>query len=209
MVIYENHRKKLGEHLQIHDLIFVQEVSPAQFGEVYAVKDRNNNLYALKTLSKAELADFDVQKYIAEEKRVLMQVAFPFIIQIVKTLSDHEMLYYLLEFVEGVDLFEVLKDIGLLSTFDCQFYVANIILILEYLHGSHIMARDVKPENFMVDSKGYLKLVNLSTAKILKPDQASRTNTIISTPHYMAPEIIIGKGYNHLVDLWSLGVCLF
>lgn len=61
----------------------------------------------------------------------------------------------------------------------------------------------------MVDSKGYLKLVNLSTAKLLKPDQASRTNTIISTPHYMAPEIIIGKGYNHLVDLWSLGICLF
>lgn len=61
----------------------------------------------------------------------------------------------------------------------------------------------------MVDIKGYLKIINLSTAKILKPDQASRTNTIISTPHYMAPEIIIGKGYNHLVDLWSLGVCLF
>lgn len=61
----------------------------------------------------------------------------------------------------------------------------------------------------MVDVKGYLKLVNLSTAKILRPEQGTRTNTIISTPHYMAPEIIVGKGYNHLVDLWSLGVCLF
>lgn len=108
-----------------------------------------------------------------------------------------------------MEFFEVLKEIGLLSTFDCQFYVANIILILEYLHSNYIMVRDVKPENFMVDSKGYLKLINLSTAKILKPEQGSRTNTIISTPHYMAPEIIVGKGYNHLVDLWALGVCLF
>lgn len=39
----------------------------------------------------------------------------------------------------------------------------------------------------MVDPKGYLKLINLSTAKIMKPEQGARTNTIISTPHYMAP----------------------
>lgn len=74
-----------------------------------------------------------------------MMVAYPFIIQIVKTFMDREMLYYLLEFVEGIDLFQVLKEIGLLSTSDCQFYIGNIILILEYLHQNHIMARDIKP----------------------------------------------------------------
>jgi cGMP-dependent protein kinase len=74
-----------------------------------------------------------------------MSVAFPFIIQMVKTFKDQDMLMYLLEYIEGVDLFEVLKEIGLLSTFDCQFYIANIILILEYLHSNYIMARDIKP----------------------------------------------------------------
>jgi cGMP-dependent protein kinase 1 len=62
-----------------------------------------------------------------------------------------------------------------------------------------------------VDSKGYMKLINLSTSKIIRTEnnQMSKTFTIIGTPHYMAPDIILGKGYNNLVDLWSLGVCLY
>jgi cGMP-dependent protein kinase len=63
----------------------------------------------------------------------------------------------------------------------------------------------------MVDNKGYLKLINMSTSKIIRTEnnQMSKTFTIIGTPHYMAPDIILGKGYNNLVDLWSLGVCLY
>lgn len=63
-----------------------------------------------------------------------------------------------------------------------------------------------------MDEEGYLKLINLSTAKKLKTDangKISRTFTIIGTPHYMAPDIVLGKGYTNLVDLWSLGVCLY
>lgn len=63
----------------------------------------------------------------------------------------------------------------------------------------------------MVDTKGYMKMINLSTAKIIRSEnkQISKTFTIIGTPHYMAPDIILGKGYNNLVDLWSLGVCIY
>jgi cGMP-dependent protein kinase len=63
----------------------------------------------------------------------------------------------------------------------------------------------------MLDSKGYLKLINMSASKIIRTEnnQMSKTFTIIGTPHYMAPDIILGKGYNNLVDLWSLGVCLY
>lgn len=64
----------------------------------------------------------------------------------------------------------------------------------------------------MVDHEGYLKLINLPTAKMLERDEQGgimKTFTIIGTPHYMAPDIVIGKGYNNMVDLWSLGVCLY
>jgi cGMP-dependent protein kinase len=55
--------------------------------------------------------------------------------------------------------------------------------------------------------KGYLKLIDMGTAKIMKNQNGviARTFSIIGTPHYMAPEVISGKGYNHLVDLWSVG----
>lgn len=82
-----------------------------------------------------------------------------------------------------------------------------MILAVEYLHRRKIVYRDIKPENIMVDEDGYLKLIDMGTAKILKEKNGMyRTNTILGTPHYMAPEILHGKGYSLLVDLWSIGI---
>ncbi len=58
---------------------------------------------------------------------------------------------------------------------------------------------------FFFEFQGCLKLIDMGTAKILKGNKGGKTFTIIGTPHYMAPEIITGKGYNFLVDLWSIG----
>lgn len=60
----------------------------------------------------------------------------------------------------------------------------------------------------MVDEKGYIRLIDMGTAKYLT-HRGSRTYTIIGTPHYMAPEILQGKGYSFPVDLWSIGVCMY
>lgn len=83
--------------------------------------------------------------------------------------------------------------IGLLNTYDSQFYVASMILILEYLHHQNVIFRDMKPENLMVDDQGYLKLIDLGTAKSLKGKHGmgNRTFTIIGTPHYMVIKIKI------------------
>jgi cGMP-dependent protein kinase len=79
---------------------------------------------------------------------------------------------------------------------------------MEYLHTNNIIYRDIKPENIMVDDKGYMRLIDMGTAKFLK-GKGGRTYTIIGTPHYMAPEILTGKGYSYTVDLWSIGICLY
>ncbi len=96
----------------------------------------------------------------------------------------------------------------MLNTYDSQFYLGSLILCVEYLHKNNIIYRDIKPENIMVDDKGFVKLIDMGTAKILK-NKGGRTHTIIGTPHYMAPEILNGKGYTFSVDLWSIGICLY
>lgn len=71
--------------------------------------------------------------------------------------------------------------------------------------------RDLKPQNFMVDMQGYLKLIDLVAAKVVKGKNimSTKTYTLIGTPHYMAPQIIIGKGYTYTVSLYSLGINMF
>lgn len=63
----------------------------------------------------------------------------------------------------------------------------------------------------MVENSGNLKMIDMGTAKVLKAKSShtARTFTIIGTPHYMAPEVITGKGYTMNVDIWSLGICLY
>jgi len=97
----------------------------------------------------------------------------------------------LTEYISGLELFDVIREIGLLSSQDSQFYAGSMILGLEYLHSKAIIYRDIKPENIMVDHNGNMFLIDMGTAKILKYGKhPGRTFTIIGTPHYMAPEII-------------------
>lgn len=89
-----------------------------------------------------------------------------------------------------------------------------MILAIEYLHSHQLIYRDIKPENIMVNESGQLILIDMGTAKKIGSVKDShgpcgRTFTILGTPHYMAPEILLGKGYGLNVDLWSIGVCLY
>jgi cGMP-dependent protein kinase len=77
--------------------------------------------------------------------------------------------------------------------------------MLEHLHERKIAHRDLKPENIMVGSDGYPMLIDFGTAKLIN----ERTYTSLGTPHYMAPEVLTGQGYNCNVDFWSMGVMLF
>jgi cGMP-dependent protein kinase len=76
--------------------------------------------------------------------------------------------------------------------------------MLEHMHSKSVVYRDLKPESLLVDEDGYLKIIDFGAAKVTE-----RTYTIIGTPHYMAPETIVGCGYNNAVDYWSLGIMIY
>ena len=83
--------------------------------------------------------------------------------QFIKTFKDNNNIYFLVEYVKGMELFDVIRDIGnknnrfepnilgLLGTYDSQYYIGSMILSVEYLHTQSIIYRDIKPENVMVD----------------------------------------------------------
>ena len=77
--------------------------------------------------------------------------------------------------------------------------------MLEHLHFTGVLYRDLKPEKVLVDQSGYPKLVDFGAAKQVQ----GRTFTVLGTPHYMAPEVLQGQGYGEAADLWSLGVLIY
>ena len=90
-----------------------------------------------------------------------------------------------------------------------KFYVAQIVLVLEYLHKNGIVYRDLKPENVLVDRQGFVKLGDFGFAKNLKRLPNEQTYTFCGTPGYVAPENVFTKGYGYSVDYWSLGVLAY
>ena len=108
-------------------------------------------------------------------------------------------------YIKGKELFDVIRDIGLLNKFQTQFYGGSMMLAVQYLHERKFIFRDIKPENIMVLDNGFIKLIDFGTAKAI----TDRTKTIIGTPHYMAPEVILGEGYTFKVDYWSIGICMY
>ena len=197
--------------IEFKDLQVIKEVGSGQFGNVFLVKS-NSEKYALKCVSKQMVIDQGIESHIKQERNTLEAIHFPLIMKYIRCFTDQHQVYFLTEFLRGMELFDVIRQIGLLEKYDTQYYIGSFILCLEYLHSQYIVYRDLKPENVMVTSEGQAKLIDLGTAKFLKGTKGfvqTKTYTIIGTPHYMAPEVLSGKGYNFLADLWSLGVCMF
>ena len=168
--------------------------------------------YMLKIFNKPQLESRKLGKYYQFEKRCLGDSSCPFIVSFLHNFTEEEQHVFILKDANGTTLYEVIRTIGLLNSFDCQFYTASMLIVLEALRENKFVHRDIKPENFLVDPEGYLHLFDCSIVKYMSTE---RTSTIIGTPHYMAPEVVTGKGsscspeYSYEVDLWSVGICLY
>ena len=194
------------DNLVLNDLAIAKLLGKGMFGNVFlAVHKQKRIFYAIKTVDRRKISAYELYESLVLERKVLLQLDHIFIMKLVKTLKDSKRVYFVLEYVRGMDLFDVLRKMQIVSEEDSKFYTACLIVILQHLHEREIIYRDLKPENVVVDEEGYLKLIDFGTAKLVK----GRTYTIVGTPHYMAPEVILRKGYGVAADYWSLGIVLF
>jgi serine/threonine protein kinase len=84
-----------------------------------------------------------------------------------------------------------------------KFFIACVILGLEYIHNNNIIHRDIKPENLVCDENGYIRITDFGVAKIKKKDNSSETS---GTPGYMAPEVLMGQNHSFTVDFFAIGI---
>lgn len=158
----------------------------------------------------------EIARRALNEKKVLlslMESPSEFIVSYLCSFADSSYLYLGISYVGGGDLFsrlmpegggdgERLAHIGQEET---ALYAAQIVLALEHLHTRLVMHRNLKLENLLIGMDGFLVLTDFSLAKHLEPDHSPRIATLCGSPEYMAPEIILGREYDHGCDYWALG----
>jgi protein kinase A len=179
------------------DFTIQRTLGTGSFGRVHLVQSKHNQrFYAVKVLKKAQVVKMKQVEHTNDERRMLQQVKHPFLITLWGTFQDSKNLYMVMDFVEGGELFSLLRKSQRFPNPVAKFYAAEVTLALDYLHSHNIIYRDLKPENLLLDRHGHLKITDFGFAKEV-PDI---TWTLCGTPDYLAPEVVASKGYNKSVD---------
>mmetsp|Transcript_108653 Transcript_108653/g.308018 ORF Transcript_108653/g.308018 Transcript_108653/m.308018 type:complete len:372 (+) Transcript_108653:189-1304(+) len=197
-----------GRSFQLDDFDLRATVGVGTFGRVRVVKVKGSadrTPLALKIMKKSEVLRLKQLEHVKAETAILAKIHHPFIVNLLATFQDETRLYLVLEYVNGGELFSRLRNEGRLPELEARFDSAEICLAFEYLHSKNVIYRDLKPENLLIDSDGFIKVTDFGFAKVIE----DRTWTLCGTPEYLAPEIIQSKGHGKGVDWWALGVLIF
>lgn len=164
-------------------------------------------LYAMKVLKKATLKVRDRVRS-KMERDILAEVNHPFIVKLHYAFQTEGKLYLILDFLRGGDLFTRLSKEVMFTEEDVKFYLAELALALDHLHGLGIIYRDLKPENILLDEEGHIKITDFGLSKEAI-DHDKRAYSFCGTIEYMAPEVVNRRGHTQSADWWSFGVLMF
>lgn len=172
------------------------------------LKSDKTKFFAVKIVKKSLLKDMNKIQYSLIEKRILGQLNSNFIISLHCTFRDKMNLYFVLNYMPGGELYFHLAKERRFPEKKAQFYMACVCLAFEYLHNKNIIYRDLKPDNILMDEKGYVRLADFGLSRI-NAYKEEKAFSLCGTPQYLAPEVILKRGYTYTSDWFSFGVTYY
>ena len=183
---------------------FLYIIGRGGFGKVWKVRlKKNNEFFALKEMSKVKIIDRRSEISIMSERNLLSKLHHSFIVNMYFAFQDFYNLYLVMDLLTGGDLRFHIAHKKVFTESQTKFFIANMLLALDYIHSQNIIHRDIKPENLVLEKKGYLRITDFGVAKINEIDNSSETS---GTPGYMAPEVILVQNHGPPSDFFALGV---
>uniref|UniRef100_A0A0D3HWW4 non-specific serine/threonine protein kinase n=1 Tax=Oryza barthii TaxID=65489 RepID=A0A0D3HWW4_9ORYZ len=231
---------KFKDRTSIEDFEIIKPISRGAFGRVFLAKKRvTGDLFAIKVLKKADMIRKNAVESILAERDILISARNPFVVRFFYSFTCRENLYLVMEYLNGGDLYSLLRNLGCLDEDMARTYMAELVLALEYLHSMNVIHRDLKPDNLLISRDGHIKLTDFGLSKVglinstddlSGPDVSNvlvgdhqpadaeqraqkreqrQKQAAVGTPDYLAPEILLGMTHGPTADWWSVGVILF
>lgn len=199
-----------AERVGIDSFELLTVIGKGSFGKVLQVRKKDTGkIYAMKVLNKKTIIERKEVEHTRSEKKILQKLCHPFLVNLNYSFQTPDKLYFIMDYVNGGELFYHLQKDKKFTEERAKFYCAEIVLGLEYLHNSGVLYRDLKPENLLLTDDGHICMTDFGISKEGLESDDDRTATFCGTPEYLAPEVLEGNGYGKAVDWWSFGTLMF
>ncbi|XP_076784512.1 serine/threonine-protein kinase N3 isoform X2 [Arvicanthis niloticus] len=196
---------------RLQDFRCLAVLGRGHFGKVLLVQYKGTGkYYAIKALKKQEVLGRDEIDSLYCEKRILETVGragHPFLLSLLACFQTSSHVCFVTEFLPGGDLMMQIHEDVFPEPQAC-FYLACVVLGLQFLHEKRIIYRDLKLDNLLLDAQGFLKIADFGLCKE-GIGFGERTSTFCGTPEFLAPEVLTQEAYTRAVDWWGLGVLLY
>uniref|UniRef100_A0A8C1T0S7 protein kinase C n=1 Tax=Cyprinus carpio TaxID=7962 RepID=A0A8C1T0S7_CYPCA len=197
--------------LCLQDFRMIAVLGRGHFGKVLLSEyKRSGKVYAIKALKKGDIVARDEVESLMCEKRIFETVnsaQHPFLVNLFACFQTPEHVCFVMEYTAGGDLMmHIHADV--FSETRSVFYSACVVLGLQFLHDNKIVYRDLKLDNLLLDTEGYVKIADFGLCKE-GMGHGDRTSTFCGTPEFLAPEILTDTSYTRAVDWWGLGVLVY
>eukprot|EP01136_Pigoraptor_vietnamica_P011344 Opistho-1_new@50113 len=195
--------------LSLTDFEILKVLGKGTFGKVVLARlKETGEVFAIKILKKEVIMAKDEVQHTMTENRVLQKTRHPFLTELKYSFQTEDRLCFVMEYVNGGELFFHLSRERIFSEDRARFYAAEILLALKYLHEHGIVYRDLKLENLLIDRDGHIKITDFGLCKE-GVSYGATTKTFCGTPEYLAPEVLEDNDYGRAVDWWGLGVVMY
>jgi len=164
---------------------------------------------AIKLMNREVSSETDQLERFRREARAVAQLNHPHVVGVIDAGEDEGRPYIVFEYVEGETLKERIRRHGRLAIAESIAYAVEIGRALGAAHARHIVHRDVKPQNVLIDEEGTAKVTDFGIARTLEEDGLTADGRVLGTTDYVAPEQALGHHVTGQSDLYSLGIVLY
>ncbi|XP_004617475.1 serine/threonine-protein kinase 32B [Sorex araneus] len=206
--VFDENEEVNFDHFQI-----LRAIGKGSFGKVCIVQKRDTKkMYAMKYMNKQKCIERDEVRNVFRELQIMQGLEHPFLVNLWYSFQDEEDMFMVVDLLLGGDLRYHLQQNVHFSEGAVKLYICELALALEYLQQYHIIHRDIKPDNILLDERGHVHVTDFNIATVVKGSE--KASSMAGTKPYMAPEVFQvyvdgGPGYSYPVDWWSLGVTAY